>query len=138
MGGKSKSSRKESDNNTKLIKVAVSSAVSTVLFFVFLAAFAAMSLKSGFSASLYLPAGLVAGAVSGLTGGFLCVRPIKEKGVLFGFISGIIQAVVCCAVLFAINGGAAGNGLFVLFGIITVFSVLGGIAAVNLKIKKKY
>ena len=138
MGGKSKSSRNEIGKNTRLIKVAVGAAVSTVLYFVLLAIFAAMSLKSGISASIYLPAGLVFGAISGFVGGFLCVRPIKEKGVLFGFISGIVQAVVCCAVLFAINGGSAGNGLFILFGIITVFSALGGITAVNLKIKKKY
>lgn len=138
MGGKTKSSRKESKYNTKLIKVSVGALVSTVLFFILLAIFAAMSLKSGFSASLYLPAGLAVGAVSGFIGGFLCVRPIKEKGALYGLISGLVQAAVCCAVLFAVNGGAAGNGLFILFGIINAFSVLGGIAAVNLKIKKKY
>lgn len=138
MGVKNKSSRKESKYNTKLINVSVGAVISTVLFFGLLAVFAALSLKSGFSASLYLPAGLLSGAVSAFLGGFICVRPIKEKGALFGLVSGVVQAVVCSAVLFALNGGAAGNGLFILFGIITAFSVLGGIAAVNLKIKKKY
>ncbi len=138
MGVKNKSSRKESKYNTKLIKVAVGAVISTVLFFSLLAVFAVLSLKSDFSASLYLPAGLLSGAVSAFMGGFICVRPIMEKGALFGLISGVVQAVVCSAVLFALNGGAAGNGLFILFGIISAFSVLGGIAAVNLKIKKKY
>lgn len=138
MGDKAKSSRKDNKYNTKLISVSAGALASTVIFFVLLALFAFFSLKSGFSDSIYFPAGLVTGALSGFTGGFICVRPIKEKGVLFGFVSGLIQALICCGILFAINGASAGNGLFILFGVITVFSAFGGIAAVNLKIKKKY
>ena len=133
-----KINRKDNKSKTPYSKIATGSVISTALFFLFIGLFALMALNSGVSASLYMPTGMIFGAITAFLGGFISVRPLKEKGVLFGAISGVIQAVICAAVLFFINKGSVGTGVFILSALIIVFSGLGGIAAVNLKIKKKY
>ncbi|MBQ3044728.1 MAG: TIGR04086 family membrane protein [Clostridia bacterium] len=138
MGGRSKSSRREEKASAPFAKIIIGAVASSVLYFIILAVFSAVAINSGISASSYMPAGMAAGAVTGFAGGFIAVRPIKEKGILYGLISGAVQALICSVVLFAVNGMSAGNGIFVLGALILLFSVFGGISAVNLKIKKKY
>lgn len=138
MGGKSNSSRREDKNDAPFVKIIIGAVSASVLYFVILAVFSAFALNSGMSASAYMPAGMAAGAITGFTGGFTAVRPIKEKGALCGLITGALQATVCSVVLFVVNGASAGNGIFILSALIVVFAIFGGISAVNLKIKKKY
>ena len=138
MGGNSKSSRKEKHTGSPFIKTAVAAAAASVLYFILLAAFSAFALSSGLSESFYMTAGMVTGALTAFSGGFIAVRPIKEKGALYGLVTGGIQALVCSAVLFIVNNATAGNGIFILSALIVASAVLGGISAVNLKIKKKY
>lgn len=138
MSGKAKSSRREEKKDINFIKLIIGSVISSVIYFVILAVYASFALKSGASASGYMPAGMVTGAVTGFLSGFIAVRPIKQKGAIFGAVAGLIHAVICMIVLFAVNNASAGNGIFILSAIIVICSVLGGIAAVNLKIKKKY
>lgn len=138
MGGKSKSSRREDKADAPFVKIIIGAVAASILYFVVLAVFATLALNSGMSASSYMPAGMAAGAITGFAGGFISVRPVKEKGALYGLITGVLQAVICSAVLFVVNGASAGNGIFILCALTVVGAVLGGIAAVNLKIKKKY
>lgn len=138
MGGKSKSSRREEKSAAPFIKIVIGSAVASALYFIILAFFSAFALNSGMSASSYMPAGMAVGAVTGFAGGFIAVRPIKEKGALYGLITGAMQAVICSVVLFVVNGASAGNGIFILSALIAVFAIIGGISAVNLKMRKKY
>ena len=121
-----------------LLKIVFCSFGGIVLYFLMVIIFSALILKLSGNQSLYLVYGLGAGAVSDLICGFVSAKIIKEKGLFYGFISGIIQAVICTLILFVINKASAGNSLFVLFGIITAFSSVGGIAGVNLKKKIKY
>lgn len=133
-----KSNRKDNKSKTPFTKIIIGSVISTVLFFIIIALFALSALNSVFSSSSYMPVGMVSGSLTAFAGGFISVRKLKEKGVLFGAVSGIIQAVLCSVILFVINNGSVGTGVFILSALIIIFSALGGIAAVNLKIKKKY
>lgn len=138
MGGKSKSSRREDKYKAPYVKILIGAVSASILYFIILAVFAVIALNSGVSSSSYMPAGLAAGAATGFAGGLIAVKPIKEKGALYGLIAGVIQAVICSAVLFAVNSASAGNGVFILSALIVAFAAAGGISAVNLKMKKKY
>lgn len=138
MSGKNKSTRRSEEGGNNYIRIFVGSAVSVIMFFVLLALFALFSLKNGANSSLYVPAGIVFALLSGIAGGFAAVRPIKQKGIPYGALSGLISSLFCSAVLFVVNGNKAGSGLFILAGLIILGSAAGGIGAVNLKFKKKY
>ena len=139
MSAKSKTSRRdEKQQSSPYIKILIGSLTGGVLFFILVAFAAAAALKSGFSSSLYMPLGIVLGALSAFAGGFIAVRPIKQRGAPYGALTGILQALICAVVLFVANGYKAGNGIFILSAVMILCSALGGIAAVNLKIKKKY
>lgn len=138
MSGKNKSTRRNEESNNSYIRIIVGSAVSAVMFFALLALFALFSLKSGTYGSLYVPAGIAFAFLSGVTGGFVAVRPIKQKGLPYGALSGFISSLLCAVVLFVVNGNKAGSGLFIVAGLMIVGSASGGIGAVNLKLKKKY
>ena len=137
MSGKNKSTRRNEESGNNYVRILIGSAVSAVIFFVLLALFALFSLKNGTNGSVYVPAGIVFALLSGLAGGFATVRPIKQKGLPYGVLSGFIASLFCSAVLFIVNG-SAGSGLFVLAGLMILGGAAGGIGAVNLKLKKKY
>ncbi len=130
--------RKDDKNKFSIGKICTISVISTVLFFVMIALFSYFALKKGITQSVYLPVGLAIGGLSGFSGGFAVVRPIKEKGIMYGALSGFIQSLLSSVFLFIFNNGSAGTGILILSGIIIFFASLGGITAVNLKIKKKY
>lgn len=138
MSGKPKKSRREEKQSAPFLRIVIAAVSGAVFYFVLIAVFAAFALKSGAGVSSYMPAGLAAGAVSCLFSGFAAVRPIKEKGAVYGSLTGLIQAVVSSIVLFIVNHASAGNGLFILSAIMMICGMLGGIAAVNMKKRKKY
>mgnify|MGYP003296441066 CR=1 FL=1 len=129
---------KKDESGIPLSKIIISSAVGTVLFFLLLVSLAALVLKTSANQSLYLVYGLAAGVISGFANGFVASKLIKEKGLFYGAISGLIQSLVCALIVFILNKGTAGNGIFILIAIITLVSSLGGIAGMNLKKKIKY
>lgn len=138
MNGKSKTSRREENQTSPYIKILIGAVLAIALYFIILALFAVFVLKSGIESSAYMPTGVIIGAVSAFVGGFAAVRPIKQKGALYGGLAGLIQALISSLVLFFANGYSAGNGVFILSAVIILCSVLGGILAVNMKRKMKY
>lgn len=124
--------------NKPYINLLIYGIIAAALFYAFMALFAYFSLKNGISKSVYMPSGLVCGFVTGFLCGFAALRPLKQKGALYGLISGLVHAFTSCIVLFAVNGASAGRGIFILFCVIVVSSVAGGISSVNLKPRKKY
>ncbi len=138
MQGKSKKTRRDDNKTSHVTKIIAGSVVGSVLFFVLLAVFAASALKTDIAASSYMPAGIILGALSAFVGGFISVRPLKEKGMPYGALSGLFQALICSIVLFVANKASVGTGVFILMAAVTAGSIAGGISAVNLKIKKKY
>lgn len=131
-------SRNENNISNLIIKAVICGLISSVLYFVMIAVFTAAALKSGISASSYMPAGFIIGAITGFTGGFIIARLVKIKGALYGLLNGGVQALICAVALFVLNGGSLGKGIIILSGIIIGSAIAGGVAGVNLKMKKKY
>lgn len=138
MSGKSKTSRREEKKGSPFTKIIIAAVLGVAVYFIFIAVFAAFALKSGADNSSYMPAGMVIGAVSALISGFAAVRPIKEKGAVYGALTGLVQALISSLVLFIVNHASAGNGIFILTAVMIICGMLGGIAAVNMKKRKKY
>lgn len=135
---KQKKKRREDSNVSPVGKIAIGAAISATIFFALIALFAYISLESGMNTETYLPAGLFIALLSGIAGGFAAVKPIKEKGAFYGVLSGLSAAIITSLILFAVNDASAGNGIFITAGLMIAGGILGGILAVNLKIKKKY
>ena len=132
------SRRKEDSKSTFFNKLLIGSILGFLVFFAFVALYALVSLKTNGDTSLYKPAGWIMGFISGVIGGFVSVRPIKEKGAIFGALSGATVSFLVATVLFLINNSSAGSSVFVIMGLIIAGGIAGGITAVNLIIKKKY
>ena len=128
----------ESDSSG-INRIMISSVIGSVMFFALISLFSVLALKSDvLSRDLYMPLGLFCGAVSSFVCGFIAVRPVRINGFATGAISGFSQAVICSAAVFFINGNNAGAGIFILMAVMIAVSSIGGISAVNLKVKKKY
>ncbi len=139
MPSKIKLKRPSETESSGLNRVFISSVIGTAMFFALLAVFSVLVLKSdAFSQSMYMPLGLVSAAVSSFICGFVAVRPARKNGAVTGGLSGLFQALICAAAVFLINKNKCGTGVFILMAVIVVFSALGGISAVNMKVKKKY
>lgn len=128
----------EDSKSVPINKIVIGSIWGIIAFFVFIALYALFSLKTGGETSLYKPAGWFFGFLSGFIGGFVSVRPVKQKGAIYGAVSGSAISLLVAIVLFFINNSSAGSGVFVLMGLILAGGIAGGITAVNLKFKKKY
>ncbi len=137
MPAKTKNSRKE-ENVSSVSKIFLSAVAGGILYFALLAVFAVLALKNGFDSSVYMPVGMFAGFITAMLGGFVTVRPIKKNGAVFGALCGLIQAILCALILFVANKAVAGTHIFILMAVIIAGGALGGIIAVNLKIKKRY
>lgn len=135
---KNKSSSKKESTGFPLVLFGTVCIFSAALYFALLALITVIALRSSVDRSMYLPLSIGAGAVTGFVCGFAVAKIIKEKGMLYGSLGGFIQSLICSAVIFILNKGVAGNGIFILMAVMTVFASLGGIAAVNIKKKIRY
>ena len=138
MSGKQRANGKDGTSANLASGIAVGSAVGAVLYFLLIAAYAFVSLKTGVNAATYMPAGVFMGALSGMTGGFVAAKFIRQKGIVCGASSGMIASVLCSSVIFFMNGNKAGTGLFILIAAMLLGGAAGGVAAMNLHDKKKY
>lgn len=139
MPNKSKNSRSKENNSTDYSKIIIGSVIGAVLFFVLIALFSAAALRTDlFPQSVYIPFGLLSAAVSSIIGGIITVRPLKKNGALLGALTGLVQALISSAAVFFINERNSGTGIFILMAVFVVFGAIGGISAVNLKVRKKY
>ena len=139
MPNKSKNSRSKENNSTDYSKIIIGSVIGAVLFFVLIALFSVAALRTDlFPQSVYIPFGLLSAAVSSIIGGIITVRPLKKNGALLGALTGLVQALISSAAVFFINERNSGTGIFILMAVFVVFGAIGGISAVNLKVRKKY
>lgn len=129
---------KKEESGFPLVKLAVCSLSSSVLFYILIALFSFLILKTSGNGSMYLFYGIGAGAVSGFISGFTALKLIKEKGLFYGALCGAGQSVICALIMFILNKGTAGNAVFILIAVMILMSSLGGLAGVNLKKKIKY
>ncbi len=138
MNSKQRATKKDDKSVNSASKIAVGAAVVAVMFFVMIAVYALVALKTGSGSSMYMPVGALIGALSGLIGGFVAAKLIAQKGIVFGALSAFISAILCSAVMFFVNGNKSGTGIFIFMAAMILGGALGGVAAMNMKIKKKY
>ena len=138
MGGKTRTSSVKDNRRSFATIVSIGIVVSVVLYFALIAVYAAIVLKSGAMTSYFMPIGITMGLISAYAGGFVSVRPLKEKGLLWGAITGFVSSLLCSVFIFILNDNKAGKGIFILMIAMIVSGALGGLTAVNLKIRKKY
>lgn len=139
MPQKSKSSRSTDNGSSIINKIIIGSVIGSALFFIFVSLISFLALRTdAISQTAYMPSGLFAGALSSFVGGFITVSPIKKNGALSGALSGLLQALLCSAVMFFINGNKSGIGTLIFMAVSVALGAVGGISAVNMKIKKKY
>ena len=139
MPNNTKNSRSKDNSLSNYKNIAICSAIGTIMFFMLIALFSFVSLKSDLlSKSLYIPIGFFSAAASGIVSGFLTVRKNKKNGALFGALTGLIQGVVSSVICLFINNRSSGSLIFILAAVFVVFGAIGGISAVNVKVRKKY
>lgn len=131
-------SAKKDEKNIPFIHIIISSIIGTLFYYIFIAIFALSALESSINQSSYFIAGLILSGVAGLISGFISVKLTKEKGMFFGGLTGFIQSVFSSIIIFCLNKGTAGKGIFVLIGLTTLMSAVSGVIAVNIKKKIKY
>ena len=119
------------------LKMFFSAAAGAGIFFLLIAVFSLVCIKFNFSETLFMPAGLAFAVISGFLSGYTSVIPFGEKGVIYGSAGGLICVFICGTVAFAVNGGKAGAGIFLLSAIILMSSSVGGIISASKKRKRK-
>ena len=128
---------KSNDKKNNYIKLIICGFAGSGVFFLLIAILSFLTLKFSLPDFLAAPLGFVFAALSGFFSGYAAVKPIMQKGLVFGAISGLICLFVCSSILFVINKTNAGIGLIILSLIILAASAVGGIAAVSTKPKRK-
>lgn len=128
---------KNKQKSNPYIKLFFSGAAGTGLFYLLIAVFSLIAMKLNLSESLFMPTGLIFGVLSGFLAGYTSVIPFGEKGLIYGSAGGAVCAVLCGTVAFAVNGGNAGTGIFLLSAIILISSAGGGIISSGKKRKRK-
>lgn len=138
MKNRERTRREEGRESSGAVKhILIGALTQVILFFLLLALAAAAALKAEVDAEKYRYIGLALGAVAGIVGGFVCVRPSRKSGIPMGAAAGAAGALPTLMILFIADTENAGAGLFITAGIMTVFAALGGIAAVNIKRKTR-
>lgn len=131
--------RKKGDSATSLLikRIMLGSAVTAVVFFVLLciASFAVM--KSNTDESVYLVTGRIAAVISGLTGGFVSVLPVRRKGLVTGASCGALGAVPAVIAVIIANPQSSPVAVMILFVLFSLSAAGGGIAAANISKKQK-
>ncbi len=139
MTNNSKNSRSKDNETLNYNKILICSLIGTVMFFFIISFFSFIALKTDFlTKSLYMPIGILSAAVSSFICGFMSVKKTKKNGALFGSVTGLAQALISSLILFLINNRKSGTGIFILIVIFVAFGAIGGISAVNMKVRKKY
>lgn len=127
--------RKSKTQNTSVkglvIKTLLGSLVSVVVFFILTLLAAFVLWKNDSDISLYNFVICIIGAFAGFAGGFVAVRPVRKRGMVFGALSALIPCVIVmtASVLLSKSGIAVVGWIFL--AVYILFSALGGIIAAN-------
>lgn len=124
---------KENNAVTDLVKGGL---VGSIVFIILTLIMCAVLLKMDLSRNTYLPLLMIISALSGMISGFSAVRKRRENGLVNGLTASIVPAII---MLIAMSVSYKGFSVFelivaacCLFG-----GIIGGIAVVNIKKKRK-
>lgn len=119
-------------------RVGIGFGVGCILFFGLIAVFAVIGLKTDIGQEKYRYFAWGAVAASALFGGFIAVMPLRRNGLLIGGAVGLADGVpAVIAVSIAAENGVGGRELLCA-AVFIVCGALGGVAAANRKVKRKY
>lgn len=123
----------ENSNINRLIKAGISGITALILL---LLIFAYIFLNFNIDKSIYSIALISAAVISGATAGFISTRKKREKGLLNGIISSAFPAII---LFIAMTVAYKGFNVFELVPLLCCIfgGITGGIAAANIKTKKK-
>lgn len=128
---KTKSKVQNTTAKNIVIKTAIGSGVSLVVFFLLalLAGFVLWKNDADINYFKYVIFAL--SAVSGFIGGFVAVRPVRKNGIAFGALSSVVPCavIILASVLVAKSSVSVTGWIFIALYIL--FSAIGGIVAVN-------
>ena len=128
---KTKSKVQNTTAKNIVIKTAIGSGVSLVVFFLLalLAGFVLWKNDADINSFKYVIFAL--SAVSGFIGGFVAVRPVRKNGIAFGALSSVVPCavIILASVLIAKSSVSVTGWIFIALYIL--FSAIGGIVAVN-------
>ena len=128
---KTKSKVQNTTAKNIVIKTAIGSGVSLVVFFLLalLAGFVLWKNDADINSFKYVIFAL--SVVSGFIGGFVAVRPVRKNGIAFGALSSVVPCavIILASVLIAKSSVAITGWIFIALYIL--FSAIGGIVAVN-------
>lgn len=116
--------------------VALSVLSGVVVCVIILLLFSALISTQNIPHSMINPLATLAISIGAFVAGWLCVRVMREKGLIYGAICGVVMILILL-----IASAIAGSGLGMPFLFKAVFallcSMLGGVASVNKKQKKR-
>lgn len=131
---KKKRTKAKSPNNSlknSVLKTVIGSAVGTGVFFILALAAAFVLWKKDADTAVFKYVIFTVAALSGFAGGFAAVRPVREKGMVFGALSAILPCVAVSVVSMLISKSGLGVAGWIFIALNIVFSAIGGIVAVN-------
>lgn len=123
-------------DNSAVKEILKGGATGCIAFAIMCLGLCAVLLKAGISRDMYLPLLMITSAVSGLIGGFISVRKKRENGLINGLISSVIPSIM---ILVSMSVAYKSFSVFELIVLACCLfgGGLGGIAAVNIKKKRK-
>ncbi len=135
MSAKKVKTQREEKKASPIKTVLVFAAIGTVLFFVLLCVFAFVALKIDASVDTYSWYGFGSMVVSAFLSAFAALRKIKNSGIVFGALTGLLQGIVAAVASVAANSGTVGLNLAILVAVAGASAAVGGVLAVNKKTK---
>lgn len=137
---KSKEIRKKEENASSILikRILIGAAITAGLFFVILCIVSFAALKSDMGEGAYASAGRAVAIVSGFSGGFVSVLPVRKKGLVTGAACGALGAVPAMIAVFFADTASSPVGVLILLLIFTSAAAVGGITAANIRKKQKF
>ncbi len=116
---------------TTAVKALIGSAVGLAGFFVLTLLGSFILWKKDSDTEIFKYIMLVFGALSGFVCGFVAVRPIRKNGIAVGALSALPPYLIIMLVSVLVAKSGIGLIGWILFGVMLLFSAIGGIVAVN-------
>lgn len=126
-------------NNTasrNLIGIFISNIVALIILFLLTILFSFILLKSEKATDSYLMYFYFCSGLSSLIGGFIASKKCKFKGIISGAISSVSLFILIAVILLFVSKGHIGSDTAILYAVLAVFSIIGGIAGANTKSRK--
>lgn len=135
--GKKKHRREESGIEYVIKKTLTGSGVMLAVLVVLILVFTQVALKMDMEQKFLPIFALASAAIAAIVGGFTAIRPTRRNGLLFGALSAMPVVIIFLLFMVLMKDVHLGQNTLITAVIMPVFAAMGGIAAVNIKKKRK-